>query len=159
MLGAEVIKIDTFFTLSTAYMCGRYLYREGRHMSSALDGKSVESAVESIRIAMVRADSLSLEQLTHQALSYGHTSGLVENRAEFIGAIVGEKKRDVFNSITLSNQTITIADDTATAIVRHRFVAEVVVNGVIMKPDIMVMQVWQQEDGLWKLIARQAYKV
>lgn len=115
--------------------------------------------MESIRIAMIRADLLSLEQLTHQALSYGHTSGLVEDRCKFINAIVGEKKRDVFNSITLSDQTITIADDTATAIVRHRFVAEVIVNGVKMKPDIMVMQVWQQEDGLWKLIARQAYKV
>ncbi|MCR4286081.1 MAG: nuclear transport factor 2 family protein [Candidatus Kaiserbacteria bacterium] len=117
----------------------------------------IAKAVENLRRAMVEANQLILEKLTAEELSYGHTSGLVENKREFVDAIVGSNRRDVFKMIGLSDQIIRKAGDTA--IVRHRFKAEVIVNGIPMHPDIRVIQIWQQKQGEWKLLARQAFRV
>lgn len=118
---------------------------------------TIRDAVENLREAMVGAHESALKDLTLDELSYGHTSGLIENKDEFVDAITGSKRRDVFHSIELSDQTIRISGDTA--IIRHNFKAEVTVNGVLVHPDIRVMQVWQQKKGEWKLLARQAFKV
>lgn len=118
---------------------------------------TIREAVENLREAMVGADELALRDITLDELSYGHASGLVENKDEFVGAIAGSKRRDVFHSIELSDQTIQISGDTA--IVRHNFKAEVSINGVLAHPDIRVMQVWELRQGKWKLLARQAFKV
>lgn len=118
---------------------------------------TIREAVENLRTAMVGADESALRDLTLDELNYGHTSGLVENKEEFVGAIAGGSKRDVFHSIELSEHEIRISGDTA--IVRHKFKAEVSINGVLAQPDIRVMQIWQLSGGEWKLLARQAFKV
>ena len=118
---------------------------------------TIVHAVESLRKAMVNADQAALELLTADELSYGHTSGLIEGKSNFIEAIVGNNIRDVFKHIELSDEVVTVSGDVAIA--RHRFVAEVVVNGNLMSPDIKVIQVWQQIQGVWRLLARQAYKI
>jgi hypothetical protein len=114
-------------------------------------------AVESLRMAMVNADHAMLERLTADELSYGHTSGLIEDKSSFIDAIAGSTVRDVFKRIELSDEVVTVLGDVA--LVRHRFKAEVLVNGASMNPDIRVLQIWQQKQDGWKLLARQAYKV
>lgn len=116
----------------------------------------ITEAVENLRLAMIRADKTLLEMVTADELSYGHTSGVIENKAEFIDAIVGDNKRDVFKQIGLSEQTISILGETA--IVRNHFKAEVLVNGTLIRPDIKVLQVWVLKGNEWKLLARQAYK-
>lgn len=118
---------------------------------------NVASAVENLRQAMVAADQLALDNLTADELSYGHTSGLVENKQEFIIAITGNARRDEFKWIELSNQVLSVSGDVA--IVRHNFKAEVLVNGVLIAPDIQVLQVWVRNEGAWKLLARQSYKL
>lgn len=118
---------------------------------------SPESAIEELRKAMVEANRERLCELTADELSYGHSSGLVENKKEFIDAIVGNNKRDVFHSIVLAEQSIGVTNGTI-AIVRHHFTANVAIYGELHHPDIRVMQVWVCEEGKWKLLARQAYK-
>ena len=49
--------------------------------------KALESAIEQLRKAMVDADSSSLSNITSDKLSYGHSSGAVEDKAAFIGKI------------------------------------------------------------------------
>ena len=117
----------------------------------------ITEAVENLRLGMVRADKALLETVTVDELSYGHTSGVIENKLEFIDAIVGDTKRDVFKQIDISEQKISIVGETA--IVRNCFKAEVLVNGTLIRPDIKVLQVWVLKSGEWKLLARQAYKV
>ena len=117
----------------------------------------IARTVERLRVAMIDADRIQLECLTTDELSYGHTSGLIENKREFIDALVGTDRRDVFKWIELTEHVITVLG--GVAIARHRFCAEVLVNGVLIAPDIHVLQVFvQAQQGEWKLLARQAYR-
>ncbi len=115
----------------------------------------IKQAIENLRQAMVNADSEALDSLTDEALTYGHTNGTVEDKATFIAAICG--KRNVFTEIKLSDQVPFHSDDVVS--VRHRMQAHVLVNGTPTDVDIRVLQVWQKRDDVWKLIARQAYKI
>lgn len=113
------------------------------------------NAVEELRIAMIEANQPKLEYLTHTELSYGHANGTIENKEKFIDSIVSG--RNDYQSIELSEQTVAEVGDIA--IVRHRFRAEVIINGATANADIYVMQIWQQQEGAWKLLARQAFKI
>lgn len=120
------------------------------------DEKAVAAAVEKLRKAMIAADKATLESLSAEDLSYGHSSGLVENKAQFVDQFVTGKT--VFlDNLTFSNQTIRIAGDAA--IVRHRLTADTNNNKVPGKVDIIILMVWQKQNGEWKLLARQAAKL
>ena len=119
------------------------------------DEKVIATRVESLRKAMIVADKTTLEELTASELSYGHSSGLVEDKAAFIDEFVTGKS--VFKSINLADQTIKIAGNVA--IVRHHLTAETNNKNVPGKADIFVLLIWQKQNGQWKLLARQAAKV
>jgi hypothetical protein len=119
------------------------------------DEKDVAARVENLREAMVAANKTALGELSAEQLSYGHSSGLVENKAAFIAEF--EKGTSVFTSITLTDQTIQITSDVA--IVRHHFIADTNNNNVPGKADILVLLIWQKQNGQWKLLARQAAKI
>ena len=113
-------------------------------------------SVEKLRVAMIEADKSSLENLVSDSLSYGHSSGRVENKIDFIANIVSGKSD--FLSIELSEQTVSIIKNTA--IVRHVLNAETNDNGKPGNVRLKVLQVWQkQKNKAWKLIARQAVKI
>src|SRR5688572_9633899 len=69
------------------------------------DEKAVANAVEKLRIAMIAADKSTLENLAAEELSYGHSTGLVENRAQFVDQFV-TKKTVFLKHLTFSDQTI-----------------------------------------------------
>jgi ketosteroid isomerase-like protein len=120
------------------------------------DEKAVAAAVEKLRKAMIAADKATLESLSSDDLSYGHSSGLVENKAQFVDQFV--TGATVFlDNLTFSNQTIRIAGDAA--IVRHRLTSDTNNNKVPGKVDIIILMVWQKQKGEWKLLARQAAKI
>jgi ketosteroid isomerase-like protein len=124
--------------------------------AQSADEKAVATAVESLRKAMIDADKTTLESLTADQLSYGHSSGAIEDKAAFVEAIVSGKSN--FNSIELSEQTIRFAGNDA--IVRHKFKAELLgKDGALNNVNIGILQVWQKQKGKWKLIARQAVKL
>ena len=102
---------------------------------------------------MKAADKAALEALVSDQLSYGHSGGQVENKAEFVGVIAG--KKTIYKSITLSDPTVAVAGNNAIA--RHTFAAEVEADGQASSPKIGVMQVWVKDGGAWKLLARQAF--
>ncbi|MBC7688230.1 MAG: nuclear transport factor 2 family protein [Aquabacterium sp.] len=118
--------------------------------------QQVAIAVEALRKAMVDADKTMLEKLTHDSLSYGHSSGKVESKAAFLENVTNGNSG--FESIELTGQTIFVTGKTA--IVRHRFVAVTDDKG---KPkgaaNIGVLTVWQKDKKQWKMLARQAVKL
>ena len=119
------------------------------------DEREVVAAVENLRKAMVEANKSALENLAAEELSYGHSNGLVQDKAAFVEAIASGK--NVFKTIQLSDQTLKIAGNTA--VVRHTFNAEVVNNGTPGTAHIGVLLIWQKQKGKWKLLARQAVKL
>jgi ketosteroid isomerase-like protein len=117
--------------------------------------KQVAAAVESLHNALVALDSNSLKKLTADNLSFGHSSGKVEDQAAFVSnAVNGPIK---FLSIASNDQTITLAK--RTAIVRYELVGKATNNGTPADLKLGVLQVWQKRKGGWKLLARQAVKI
>jgi ketosteroid isomerase-like protein len=123
------------------------------HGESA-DEAAVKKAVDDLTKAMMAADRPKLEALVADQLSYGHSSGKVETKAEFIDVIAG--KKTIYKSITLTDPVVSVAGNNAIA--RHTFAAEVEAGGQASSPKIGVLQVWVKDGGAWKLLARQAFK-
>ena len=122
------------------------------HAESADEG-AVRKAVDDLTKAMTAADKAQLEALVSDQLSYGHSSGKVETKAEFVGVIAG--KKTIYKSIVLSDQTVAIAGPNA--IVRHAWLGESESGGKSNVSKIGVLQVWQKQGADWKLLARQAF--
>ena len=119
------------------------------------DEKAVTDAVELLRKAMVDADKAGLEKMSAAQLSYGHSSGLIEDKAAFVENIVSGKSD--FVAITLTEQTVKIVD--GTAIVRHKFAADTNNGGTPGKINLAILLIWQKQKGEWKLLARQAARL
>jgi ketosteroid isomerase-like protein len=124
--------------------------------AQSADEKSISGAVEKLRAAIVAANEAELNRLTASNLTYGHSNGLLEDKKEFIRAIVsGESK---FTKIDLSEQTITISGDVA--MVRHKLYGDTHNKGKEPgQAKLGVFMVWQKVKGTWLLIGRQAFKL
>lgn len=115
----------------------------------------VAAATEAFRKAMVDADRNALENLTASTLSYGHSSGKVENKTDFIANLI--KGPLDFVTIDFLDQTITMSKKTA--IVRHTFVSKTDTGGKAGEIKIGNVLIWEKQKGGWKLIGRQAFKL
>jgi hypothetical protein len=116
--------------------------------------KMVAEAVENLRLAMVSGDRTELTNIAAEELSYGHSSGTIEDKATFVESIASGKSD--FVKIDLTEQTIKIVGKMA--IVRHKLSAETNNEGKAGTTKLFVLQIWQKQGGKWKLLARQAAK-
>jgi ketosteroid isomerase-like protein len=119
------------------------------------DETAVAAAVASLRKLMVDPNKAALEKITADELSYGHSSGKVQTKAEFIEALTSGSSD--FVSIDLTDQTIKLAGNTA--IVRHTLSASTNDGGKPGTVKLGILTIWQKQKGQWKLLARQAVKL
>ncbi|MDI9871197.1 nuclear transport factor 2 family protein [Flectobacillus roseus] len=123
-------------------------------IAQSKDEKAVAESVEKLRLAMIDPTKEALENIATEDLSYGHSGGKIENKAQFVEALVSGKSD--FKSIQLTDQTISIHGKTA--IVRHSLAAETLDGGKPGTVKLFILTVWSKEKGGWKLLARQAVK-
>jgi hypothetical protein len=123
--------------------------------AQSVDEKAVAERVESLRKAMISPDRQILQELTADQLSFGHSTGLVEDKSLFVDDLV--KGKFVFKTINISDQTISISGNAA--IVRNHFTAETFNNNSPAKVDIITLMIWQKQNGIWKLLARQGVRI
>ncbi len=126
-----------------------------QNKSANKEETKVAVRVESLRQALIDADADKLKELTSKDLSYGHSSGVVQNQSVFIEKIVSGESD--FVSIEFQNQTIEIIGDVA--VVRHDLAAHTKDGGIDKDIKIGNMLVWQKQKNKWMLIARQAFKL
>ena len=124
-------------------------------MAQSKEEAAVNAAVENLKKAMIDGDKGALEKITSDKLSYGHSSGRVEDRAIFVDNIVTGKSD--FVTIDLTNQTVSVSGDVA--IVRHTLSATTNDSGNPGNVKLNIMLIFQKQKGQWKLLARQAVKV
>jgi hypothetical protein len=115
----------------------------------------LQKAVEYLKDAMISGDRNALESVASADLSYGHSSGKLEDKAAFVESIASGKSD--FVSIELRNQTYKITGKTA--IVRHQLFAKTNDGGKPGEVNLGIMLVWIKDGNEWKLLARQAYKL
>lgn len=119
------------------------------------DQQAVAEVSEKLRLAMISGDKTVLESLILPELTYGHSSGYIDNAKEFVEKLVS--KQSNFLTIESTNQSIQIVDKTA--IVRNHLYGKTADLG--KEPgevNLDILYVWSKTKNGWKLLARQAVK-
>ena len=117
--------------------------------------KEISSSIESLNKAMISPDRSTLEKLTAEDLSYGHSTGVVQNKQDFIKDVLSGPVK--FIQIDNANQTITVSGNTA--IVRNICSIKGTRDGAPLDLKIGILMIWIEKDKSWKLLARQGYKL
>jgi len=104
--------------------------------------------------ALVNKNTASINQQTDKALSYGHSNGWIETKADMIKDL--ETGYIVYHSFKEDSLKITINDSIANA----RFVADVkaTMNGNDTNVHLKVLEVWVKKGKRWILFARQGVR-
>ena len=119
------------------------------------DDPELTTAVEAFRKALIDPTQANLDKLTMNELTYGHSSGMIQDKAAFEQALLSGASD--FVSIDLSQQTMHVVGNTAW--VRHLFSAVTNDGGKPGEAHLSILMVWMKQKGQWKLLARQAVKV
>ncbi|MFU2327973.1 nuclear transport factor 2 family protein [Pseudomonas sp. NFX98] len=122
--------------------------------ASSSPDNDVAQAVDHLTDAMLHKNIAQLQTLTANNLTYGHSSGKIQNKKEFIADI--ETGKSAFKTLEMQNQTITVSGDVA--LVRHHFSAQALKGTEVVPTEIENFQIWQKQDGKWLLVGRQAFK-
>ncbi|PRD44545.1 nuclear transport factor 2 family protein [Sphingobacterium haloxyli] len=118
--------------------------------------EEVEIATKALTEAMLRPTAQVLNKLASEKLSYGHSSGKIETKEQFVHTLVSGAS--VFEEIQITDQKVDVQD--SAAIVRHILAAKT--NDPGKGPaDIRlgIMLTWVKSNGSWQLLARQAFKL
>ena len=117
--------------------------------------KLVETVIDELTKAMLHPDKQKLDKLISENVSYGHSAGLVQNKAEIIDNLVNGPFK--FLTIDIADQTIKVVSDVA--ITRQTMNVDYIENGVNGKYKFGILLIWHLENQQWKLFARQAIKL
>lgn len=125
--------------------------------SSSDDNAKIEvaAAVETLNNAIVDPNEELLKEITMPQLTYGHSSGVIQNQQEFMDQLLNGDFD--FVSVSTADQTIHVSGDTA--IVRHILSIEGTNAGQPTTVRIGIVLTFQKQGGNWRLLARQAYKL
>ncbi len=141
--------------LSIPVILSMFLWLPVASQAQSQTEKDVAASVEQLRKLLIDPDSTALSNLVCDQLSYGHSSGHLEDKKTFIHSLVSGESD--FITLDLSEQTIAVVD--RTAIVRHVLNASINDHG---KPGVIklgVLTTWVKQKGQWKLLARQAVHI
>lgn len=116
---------------------------------------AVYAQLDRLNAAMVDRNQAVLEDIYHDRMWYGHSSGKLDDKSSAIKDVM-EGPLD-FTSLDAEGRSIRVVDKNAT--VRFIFHAKGINNGEEQTIRIGVMMVWVKLKTGWKLLARQAYKL
>jgi len=119
------------------------------------DEAVVTQSVEALRKAQLEADRAGLAQVTSEHVSYGHSDGRVQNKEEFNQGVVGRKQ--VVKTLTFPELKVSVVGNAA--VVRHIYLSDSELDGKATTTRIGAVQVWHKQDGAWKLLARQGFRL
>lgn len=100
-------------------------------------------------------DSAAIDDLVSDAVTYGHSTGIIENKPAMVHTSVSST--DEYKNISQERQGTIQAGQTV--IIRYILRADVVKDGNTTPLNIGILQVWAKDKGKWRLFARQAVKV
>ena len=118
------------------------------------DVEKLTSTLKEFHQALVKKNTVSINQQTDKALSYGHSNGWVETKTDFIKNL--ETGYMNYNSYKEDSIQVMINGNMANA----RFVADIAatLNGKDGNFHLKVLEVWVRKGKRWLLFARQAVK-
>ncbi|MFC4094944.1 nuclear transport factor 2 family protein [Euzebyella saccharophila] len=123
---------------------------------SSLRKEDIIQTLKEFDNAMVQRNSEVLASIVSDNLTYGHSSGNIQNKDQFLD----DALNGPFQFISIANEEQSLVVSKDTGIVRHILAADAKNNGSPTKIRIGVLMVFQKNDhGKILLLARQAYKL
>jgi Domain of unknown function (DUF4440) len=118
------------------------------------DEEKLTLTLKEFHQSLVKKNTVSINQQTDKALSYGHSNGWVETKTEFIKNL--ETGYMNYNSYKEDSIQVVINGNIANA----RFVADIAatLNGNNGNYHLKVLEVWVRKGKRWLLFARQAVR-
>jgi hypothetical protein len=123
--------------------------------ADAADEAALAQSIEALRQGILQQDKAKLDQVAASQISYGHSDGRTETKEQFINGVMNRKP--VQKSLTFPELKVFVVGNTAVA--RHIYLGESELDGKPSTTRIGALQVWQKQDGGWKLLARQGFKL
>ena len=109
----------------------------------------------SLKNSLIGKDSVTLSGLLADDVTYGHTNGMIQTKAQLIRDVMSGVQD--YKSIDPSEMNIRIFDHTA--IVNMKSTVNMIFNNNTLNLNMYVTLVWIQKNGDWKLEARQSVKL
>src|SRR5262249_11618192 len=128
---------------------------KGSAVAQAADEAAVAQVIETLRRGILEADKAKRDQVAAAQISYGHSDGRVQNKQEFIDGVITRKQTQ--KSLTFPELKVSVVGNAAIA--RHIYLGESELDGKQTTTRIGALQLWQKQDGGWKLIARQGFRL
>ena len=124
-------------------------------LSQSIDKEKLITTIKEFHQALVQKNTISINQQTDKALSYGHSNGWVETKADMIKDL--ETGYISYQEIKEDSITITMNDTVANV----RFLGEykATVKGASSNFRLRVLEVWVKKSKRWILFARQGVKI
>ena len=118
------------------------------------DEEKLTSTLKEFHQALVKKNTVSINQQTDKALSYGHSNGWVETKTDMIKNLETEYLN--YHSYKEDSLQVMINGNAANV----RFIADinVTLNGKEGNYHLKVLEVWVKKGKRWLLFARQAVK-
>jgi ketosteroid isomerase-like protein len=112
----------------------------------------VMAGMEAWRQAMMKKDSAAFERLYHADLSYGHSNGQIETKAEAIQHIVTSKAD--YAAVDFVDTKVKVHGNFALVTGRVNF--KQVTDGKPTDVKLIVLHVWVRGPQGWQMIGRQS---
>jgi hypothetical protein len=131
------------------------LLLSGSASGASGDDAALTQSIETLRQGILEANKAKLDQVSASQISYGHSDGRVQNKAEFIDGVITRKQTQ--KALTFPELKTAVVGNMAIA--RHIYLGESELDGKQTTTRIGALQVWQRQEGGWKLLARQGFKL
>lgn len=107
-----------------------------------------------LRTAILGKDSVALSKLLANDVTYSHTNGLVQTKAEFIHSVMSGEQD--YKKITPSDMKVRVYENTG--IVTMKSDVSLLFQGKPLDISMTILLVWRKDKD-WKLVARQSTKL
>lgn len=124
------------------------------HANAQINSNLIQAA-ENLRLLMIDPIKPKLDKLLTDSISYGHSSGHVDSKQEFIEKLMTGKSD--FVSIDITDQTVQVYKHTG--IIRYNLFAVTNDGGKPGTVKLHVLTVWIKKGNKWMLASRQGVKI
>jgi ketosteroid isomerase-like protein len=124
----------------------------GQSAAATTPEQEVLAAQDLWRQAMTRKDLTAFEKVLHPDLRYGHSSGLIETKAQAIQHVLGSTA--IWERIDFQDTLVKVQGDTAIVTGKVDVQQRGAKNRTLIK--LVVLSIWKKGAPGWQMIARQA---
>lgn len=121
------------------------------------DEDAISKNLEAFRAAQFAADGKALDALTAPELSYSHSNGNVETKAQFIAAATAGKNKML--SLQYKDPVIRVVGNVAIVRFNWQHEAETVADGKKSSANLHILMNWMKQGNDWKLLSRAATRL